>query len=374
MIVVDLRPGDSAARRNLRRQLIVELRGIQGLTLAQVPELPGGLDGALAGEASDRDVPAVTAALDEARAGFGALGCARTVAAADRAIDLLAARQAPALDDGAAKGRSWALNLLCADQAGERGRAQAAADHLRVLGVVVASDAGLTDATWARFPEMDAQTDRDVVALTVESEAGVAVWVDHVRVGVAPVTLYVAAGEHVVAAGASTRRGAVRVRADRAAVTATVPLADQTGEHSAIAGVVAAWRAGAVPASATELGALMDRVGVRVALVLAGTDTVQVWAKGPGERAARKLDDGSRVDLMAIAAMVSDRVASWDGRAPDPDRPLLYETHGEREGRRNDPVRWWVYASIVGAVLVGSGILYLQDTADDHQKITITFP
>jgi hypothetical protein len=77
---------------------------------------------------------------------------------------------------------------------------------------------------------------------------------------------------------------------------------------------------------------------------------------------------------MAIAAMINDRVVAWDGRAPDPDVPLLYETTGERTGRRNDPARWWVYASIVGAVLVGSGILYLQDTADDHQTITISFP
>lgn len=159
----------------------------------------------------------------------------------------------------------------------------------------------------------------------------------------------------------------------RKAVTAKLDLVDQAGTHSAIAGVVAAWRDGAAAASAEQLGAVMDTLDVRFALVLAGTDTIQVWAKGPGDRVARKLDDGVDDDVMGIAAMISDRVAAWDGRAPDPDLPLLYETDRERTGRRADPVRWWVYASIVGAVLVGSGILYLQDTADDHQTITISF-
>ncbi len=373
VIVVDLRPGDGAARQRLRAALIGELRGVQGLSIAQAPGEAGGLDGALAGEAADRDVPALTAALDEARAAFGALDCARTTAAADRAVDLLAARQASGLDDGAALRSAWALLLLCADQAGDRARAQTAADRLRGLGVTDAADAGLSDATWSRFPEIDAQTDRDVVAVTIEAEPGAAVWVDHAPVGAAPLTVYVAAGEHLVAAGAGSRRAAARVRADRKAVTAKLDLVDQAGTHSAIAGVVAAWRDGAAAASAEQLGAVMDTVDVRFALVLAGTDTIQVWAKGPGDRVARKLDDGVDDDVMGIAAMITDRVVAWDGRAPDPDVPLLYETERERAGRRADPVRWWVYASIVGAVLVGSGILYLQDTADDHQTITISF-
>jgi len=368
VIVIDLRPGDPAALRSSRAEVVTAFGGIAGITVRADP----GLDAALAAEASDADAIAVRGALDEAREAFGAVDCARTTAAADRAIDLLAGRQAAGLDDGTALRGAWAYVLLCADRDGDAARAQRAAQRLRTLGVVRAEEAGLTDATWKRFPEIDASTEALVeVAITTEP-AGATVWVDHAKLGSAPATAHLAPGEHVVAAAAGGQRGATRVTVAGKPVSVALSLADQAGPWSNVAGVVAGWRAGAHLPTADALASVMKALRVRFALILAGDkDAVQVWALGPGDANARKVDTGSTADTMGIGAMILDRVAAWDGRAPDPDR-LLRE--GDVPGRaRGTPNRWWVYAAIIGAVAVGTGILYAQDAADDHQHITIRF-
>jgi hypothetical protein len=369
IVVIELRPGDPAALRSSRAELIKELGGIAGIAV----RADAGLDAALAGEASDQDAIDVRAALDEAREAFGALDCARATAAADRAIDLLAGRQAAGLDDGAALRASWAYVLLCADRDGDTARAQRAAQRLRALGVVQATDAGLTDAVWKKYPEIDASTEALVEVPITTEPAGAAVFVDHLRLGTSPATAHLAPGEHLIAAGESARRASVRVQVGSKSTPVTVALVDRTGTWSHIAGLVAGWRAGATKASGESLASLMQALDVRFALVLAGKDTVQVWALGPDDTKARKVDDGSLSETMAIGSMVLDRVAAWDGNAPDPDRPLLREGDAADYKPKGTPQRWWVYAAIVGAVVVGTSVLYFQDAADDHQTITIRF-
>jgi hypothetical protein len=370
VILVDLRPGADEALRASRAALRAELASLGGLVLRDEP----GLDEALAGDAQGGDDAAQRAALEEARAAFGDLDCGRALAAADRAVLLGAARQAAGHADRLALRGAWAYVLLCSDRAGDRGRAQAAADQLRALGLDSGDAAGIPAAVWDRFPEIDASTDRDIVPLTVAEPAGAAVWIDHARVGTAPVTVHVAAGEHVVAVADGTRRGDGRIRAEARPLTVTVDLAEGAGAFAAAAAVVAGWRSGRTQPTAEALGTLMRRLEVRFALLLAGRDTVQVWVLGPGDARPRKLDDASRRDPMAIGAIVVDRAAAWDGRAPDPDRPLLRESPDDRGRRRGTPDRWWVYAAIVGAVAAGTAILYFQDAAEDHQRIEIRFP
>jgi hypothetical protein len=186
--------------------------------------------------------------------------------------------------------------------------------------------------------------------------------------------LYVGPGEHVVAAGEHARRTSARIAVGGEAVAATLTLVDRTGEFSSVAGVVKGWRDGALTPTAEALGTVMERLSVRFALVLTGKKTVQVWARSPKEDQPHKVDDASREDVMGIAALITDRVAAWDGNAPDPDHPLLRETPGEGDRRKGTPQKWWVYAAIVGAVAVGSAVLYFQDSADDHQTITLRFP
>jgi hypothetical protein len=379
VIVIDLRPGDADGLRGSRAELLTELAKISGIAAKS----DGGLDGALAGEASDTDAVAVRDALDEARTGFadldcqkaGDLDCKKAGAAAERAIDLLAGRQAAGLDDGTALRGAWAYVLLCADRDGDRGRARTAADRLRALGVSAGEDAGISESTWARFPEIDASTDRGIVSLSVTTEpAGARVWIDHEEVGVSPVTVYVDAGPHLIAAADGFKRAAMHATAGGKDLAVTLPLVDRTGAYSAVAGVVKGWRDGALTPTAEALGTVMQSLEVRFALLLVGKGTMQVWAMGPRDEKPRRVDDVSREDPMAAAALITDRVAAWDGNAPDPDLELLVESDEER-GRRGKgtPNRWWVYAAIVGAVALGTGILYFQDSADDHQRIEIRF-
>ncbi len=364
--MIDLRPGADLVES--RTAFYDELGNISGLAPVRDAE------GALAGEASDADAPALRAALDAARAAYGNLDCKTAAAQADAAIDLAAARQAAGLDDGTAARSAWAYVLLCADTDGDLRRAQLAAHQLRGLGVTSADDAGISAAVWARYPEIDASTDRDIVALTVETTAGAAVWIDHASVGTAPVTVYVPAGEHLVAAADGPRRAAIRVTIAGKPVSSTLTLIDQTGEYSAVSAVVKGWRDGALTPTAEALGTVMTTMKVRFALILAGKATVQVWGRGPRDDLPRKIDDAPVDDVMAIGSMITDRVSAWDGRAPDPDQPLLVETPEERAARdHGTPNRWWVYAAIIGAVVVGTTVLYLQDSADDHQMIVLSF-
>lgn len=370
VIVIDLRPGDPAALGSSRADFLRDLKKVGGIAVKG----DGALDGALGGAAAGGDDAEITAALDEARAAFGALDCAKARAAADRAIDLLAARQASGVDAAPSLRGAWAYVLLCADQAGDRVAAQTAADRLRVLGATTAEEAGIPDKTWARYPEIDATTDRDIVALAVPEPVGATVFVDHVRAGPAPVTVYVPAGEHVVAGADGARRGATRVTVAGKPVTVTLTLVERAAAHADLAATIAGWRDGAHPPTAEALGAVMRALEVRFALILAGKETVQVWAMARGDRRPRKIDDASRADVMGIGAMILDRAAAWDGNAPDPDVPLLRETDVERARRKGPEDKWWIYAAIIGAVATGTAILYFQDAADDHQRIEIRWP
>nr|MDQ3370509.1 hypothetical protein [Myxococcota bacterium] len=135
---------------------------------------------------------------------------------------------------------------------------------------------------------------------------------------------------------------------------------------------------GRVPAPA-ELGSVMGEVRTRVVLVRHG-DTVEAWgrlgrAETPyrlgGDDGVAKLDDVTR-----LLALVADRVQTWNDRTPDPDRPLLVETPGDRVRRdkADAPTKWWVYAAIIGAAAAAGTVVYLNEGGDERQRIELTFP
>lgn len=373
IIVVDLRPGDPVDLAGSRASLQDELAKLHGITVKRSPDL----DGALSGAAVDQDATRVTAALADARTAFGALDCAKASAAADRAIDDLSARQAAGLDDRQALRAAYAYLVLCADRAGDIDTAVRAASRLRALGVTSGDDVGISAATWSRLPEIDV-TGAEIVAVTVEADRPDAtVWVDHVAAGTAPVTVYLPAGEHVIAAGKGSSRGATRIPVKGLKQTVSLALTDQRGTWSEVAGLIHAWRDKVSPPTNAGLTAVMAAAKVRFAIVLAGSRTAEVWGKAPKDPVAKKLDSGAVDSPLELAAIVTDRVAAWDGRAPDGE--LLTETPEERAalygGDRKQPkAKWYVYASIAGAVLIGGLVIYSNDAATDKQRITITGP
>jgi hypothetical protein len=372
VVIIDLRPGDDGARQASRAELAARLDGITGLRLRMRDE--PGLDVALSGQSGDSDVADASIALAAARAAYGALDCTQARPAAERAIDVLAARQAAGKDDGSALRTAWAYVLLCADHDGDPRAAQVAAARLRGLGVVRGDEAGISAATWDRFPEIDAATDRDIVELTVQAPVGATIWIDHALAGTAPLSVYVAAGQHVVAAAipGGAVRGARRVEAGPRAAPIEVPTADRSNRWAALGAQIGGWRRAGEPPTGAALGAVMGTLGVRFAFVLTGDATARLWARPPGQRSARAIDAASMSEPLPLAGQVADRVAAWDGRAPDPDRPLLRDDgKGKKDG---DHPRWWIYASIVGAVVAGGAVIYAQDTAQDRQRIEVEWP
>lgn len=341
------------------------------------PVIDDGIDDALAGISRDGDEQTIAVELSSAKQAFGDLDCKATITAARQAIGELAARQAAGLAVPELP-RAWAYVLLCADRTGDTGQALIAAARLRALGGTPDVPADVL----AKYPDIDAVADRDTIEVDVTAEvAGAALWVDFQPSGTAPAKLTLTAGEHVIAAASGTRRGFIAGTAVRKQKQVSIPMPDRAGKHAALAARVAGWHG--KPPAAAELASVMAEVHARVALVRHG-DTVEVWGHaGLGEPLRRLGGDQDGVRPLADAdravALVLDRVRTWNERAPDPDQPLLVESADERAHRRGNevvdpPTKWWVYATIGGAILAGALIIYAKDTASDTQRVELHYP
>jgi hypothetical protein len=317
----------------------------------------------------------LAAALATAQRAFGALSCGEVTPAAKRAIGLAAARQAagrpvPELP------RAWTYLLLCADREGQLDAAHAAASQLRALGETGSSL--VPAALWAKYPEIDAVVDRELVGLDIDADvAGAVIWVDFRKVGVAPVHVVLAAGEHVIAAAAGSKRGWAAGTAIAKQKSLRVPLEDAAGPWAEVAQRVAGWH-GQRPA-ASELAWVLGRVHARIALVRSG-DTIEAWAQA-GRSEVPRLISGDKAapigEASRVLGQVVAQVRSWNERAPDPDRPLLVESTEDRRARGDRtarPTRWWVYAAIAGAAALGAGAIYLNDSASDRQRVELHYP
>lgn len=365
--VIDLGPATDggAARKQLAQALIAA-----GLDVA----IGDGIEDALAGQATDKDAVQLASAIAEAQRAFGALDCAAATTASTTAIGIAAARQASGLAVPELP-RAWTYVLLCADRTNDVDAAMHAARALRALG-------GSTEVpadVWAKYPAVDAAIDREMVSLTITSDVpGAEVYVDFVDEGPAPLKIALPAGQHWIAAAQGARRGWASGTAVPKQPVITVPTTDQRGAHSAIADMITAWH-GRVPSPA-ELAAVLAAVKVRVAVIRYG-DTIEAWGRIGASEAPRRLGGedgvGTLADTARIVGLISDRIHTWNDRAPDPDQPLLVETPRERllrSGKAEEPTRWWVYAAIIGAVGAAAVAVYAHDQATDTQHVELHFP
>jgi hypothetical protein len=361
--LIDLGP-DDAARESLDA----------AITVAGLEPVHGdGLEQALAGRDVERDAAQLTAALATAQRAFGALACGEVTPAAQQAIGIAAARQAagrpvPEL------ARAWTYLLLCADRDGRLDAAHAAATQLRALGE--GGTALVPAAVWAKYPEIDAVANRELVELDIDADvAGAAIWIDHRKVGVAPVHVVLAAGEHVIAAAAGRKRGWAAGTAIAKQKSLRVPLVDVAGSWADLAQRVADWH-GQIPAPA-ELAWVLARVHARIALIRHG-DTIEAWGQIGRAEAPRRIGEGAAPigEASRVIALVVDRARSWTEHAPDPDRPLLREAGGEprRADAGERPTKWWVYAAIAGAAAIGATIVIAHETGSDRQRVELHYP
>lgn len=365
--VIDLGPDDAGAAR----AQLAEAVAAAGFELVT----GDGVDGALAGENVDGDRAVLAAALASAETAYAALDCKATLGAAATGIGPGAARHAAGLRVPELE-QLMGLELVCADQLGDRDRAHRTASRLRALG---ATPTVVPAALWATYPDVDTLVDRDLIPVTIGADvAGAEVFVDFRRVGTVPVATTLAAGEHVVAVAKDNRRGYALGTAVKSQPQIVVPTQDGVGTWSAVSQRVVLW-SGTRPSPA-ELGWVLSQVNARVALVRSG-GVVQVWGRGGLAEAPRQLGnedgEGKLDEAGRLLELARERVTAWNDRAPDPDRELLVEPRGPGDAPAKDveePTRWWVYAAVLGAVAIGAGLIYYESAGTDIQRIEVHSP
>lgn len=360
--VIDLGPADPQLRGAIAGKLA--LAGFE-------PVAGDGLEDALAGDASDTDAVLLAAAMAEAQRAFGALDCGATVTAAAQAIGYAAARQAAGLAVPELP-RAAAYIVLCADRAGDVDAAMKAVAKYRAAGGGIDVPADVL----AKYPELDSVLDRELVPLEITSDVpGAEVWIDFRRAGKAPLTITLPSGDHVIAVAAGSRRGWAAGTAIKTQTQVAVPTQDRAGKWAEVAGKVASWN-GRRP-SPQELGWVMAKVRARV-VVLRHGDTVEVFGRlGLAEPPHLLGDEGTIpvAEIQRAIALIDDRVHAWNDRAPDPDRPLLLDDGRARDGKPKDtPTKWWVYATVAGAVVAGAAIIYATESGSDRQRVELHLP
>jgi hypothetical protein len=361
--VIDLGPPDEPAHRAVLQA---------ALDAGLDPLIADGLDDALSGVAVDKDGIALAAAMQDAEHTFGRLDCKGATRAAKLAIGLAAQRQAAGLPVPELT-HAWAYLLLCADKNGDTNAATLAATRLRTLGGSTDIDATLM----ARYPDVDALSNREVIDLDVTPEVpNATIYVDFQPAS--GTHLVLTAGEHVIAAAAGTRRGYIAGPAVPSQKQVAIPMPDQAGPNGALAARVASWK-GKLPA-APELAAVLQQVHARVALIR-HDDVVEAWGHGALAEPVRRLggDDGKRSigDVDKLANLVADRVTAWNEHAPDPDQPLLVEDvhlRAEKKAKAEQGTQWWVYATIGAAVLAGGIVIYAHEHETDTQRVELHYP
>jgi hypothetical protein len=292
----------------------------------------------------------------------------------------LARAQAAGAEAGAPLRQAYVYELLCADQAGEAGAAQTAAARLRRLRAPDPPD-GVSDQVWARYPAIDATGGVAQAPLLVTSTPdGAVVWIDHAPAGRTPLTAYVDEGVHLVAAaaGGATRAASVDVKGAAGAQAAHVAFTlvqPPQARWADVAARVRAWRSGASHVTAAALGKLLLRAGVRFAVVIGDRGQLEVWERS--KKGTTAVDLGAAHGVLEIGALVDEAEKRGAGPGIDPDQPLLVENPAGPGGKKKEsgPSRqeWWVYASVVGAIVIAAGAVAANDLADDHQKIQIRF-
>jgi PEGA domain len=373
--VIDLGPGPGAAPQGNSGSTDA-VRALQAAIVAAglEPVIGDGVEDALAGRDVDRDTLQLAAAIAAAQRAFGELACGDVATAARQTIGLAAARQA-AGQDAPELLRAWTYLLLCADRENQIDAALTAASQLRALG----GSPDVPANVWAKYPEIDAIANRELVELDVETDPpGAAVWIDFQKVGVSPVHVTLPAGDHVIAAAAGTRRGWAAGTAVRTQKAVQVPLTDAAGPWSEVAKRIASWN-GKLPVP-DDLAWVLARVHARIAIVRHG-DTIEAWGQIGRSEPPHLIggDDGAAPvgEAARVLGLVTDRVHTWNDHAPDPDQPLLVDpsaTRGGRKDEENKPTKWWVYAAIAGAAAIGTTIILVHDSASDRQRVELHYP
>ena len=337
------------------------------------------------------DVPApaidpaiVTLALAAQR--FGELDCTAASAAAVQAIEVLSTRLAvTGVSDDVRAGlrRAWTYRLLCGERASDPAAMQRAASALRNLGVVNGTEVGIAAATWARVPVVDASTDREIVELAVEVvddgssgklPPGSTLWIDHAQLAAtADGRWFVPAGVHGVAVrvGGEGATGGSRIDIEiddkhRSVLISVDDLAPAAASVAAQA-MRAAIRAAANPDASTNVrrAALllaMDAVGATRAVLLRSASAVEIWRR----------DESGGLTKTATTPMTATLIADALVAIDAPEAPTVVAV--SPGGAPQPKTRWWVYATLAGAIAISTTVLLVAGSGEDTQRIEVRGP
>lgn len=364
-VVVDLSRKPDAARRDAAWKAIAEAPALER---AGDSDLADALAGELRPGSEKRGREAAASAATLAAKGQ----CKDARAAARAAVLELAAAQALGAEVIADVSKARAAQLICALADGDRPEAYSRAMSLRALGQQAPPD-GVSAADWAQFPELDAEANVPLAELVIDSKVpGATVWLDFVEVGPARATVHVARGAHVIAAadGSAVAASAIELSGwSQAEILAPA----RSGRWAAVDALIDQIRAGERRATAETIYEIMKITGAGYLVLLLDGGISESWARSGTEAQmlGRRRDDGQSVAMASKAARPA--------RSPDPDRELLRETELERRVREagqadRQKTKWWVYAAVIGAAVVGAGIIIVGDSGDDRQRFEIALP
>jgi len=378
-VIIDLRSGDDAQLSKSRDALRLELGKVQGIRMLGGPSMDAALRGVKDNPLTRRGKSQLAAAA----LAYGRLDCKAASRSARLATINYAALQASKINVRDQLRRAYVYMLLCAHNGKDAPGAATAVARLRALGFTSAPD-GVSSDIWTTYPAPTSSSvpvpvpgavpmppPKTTGELEVSKPAGANVWVDHVQRGHAPVTVKLPIGEHIVAVANSLGGAAqlTKVKTVRTSIVMTIQTTDP--RWSPVTNTIAGWKTAGRIVSTKRLAELLRQLKVRFALVMFDS-SVTVWGVQKYRKAARKLGAAVASKPVALASIVTDHASAWDGRSPDPSLPLLTESNTKKLTKK--PHKWWVYASIIGAVAVGAAVIIAQDSADDNQRIRLTFP
>lgn len=363
--ILDARTGEAGALATSRAALAAAVAADPALTPVTEPAQLGddqAIDGAMADQA-----------LAETRERFGALDCAGVREPGQRAVQLLAGREAAGEHERERLRTAWTYLLLCADRDGARVPAQGFADRLRALGGAPAVPAEV----WERYPALDAGSELALSTWDLRGQDGsldgAEVWLDHRRVGKAPMTLLVSGGGHVLGLARGTERaGLVFLDAGGGSITLSIGLRDFASPYAATAATVRRWQAGA-PVRAADVAAAVAPLDARIAIVLEGDSRATVWAVRAGGETAQ-LADGDATRPAELTAAIDAGLAGGGEPALLTDADVVDDALARANRGSKRPTPWWVYAAIGGAAAAGAAAIWALDAGEDRQRIVLTFP
>ena len=111
--------------------------------------------------------------------------------------------------------------------------------------------------------------------------------------------------------------------------------------------------------------AAMTATGAPQAVLLRSATSAEIW---------RRAADGVGLAKQATVPIAASRIVAALAATPTEPAPLLDDKSAPALGRKNSTTRWWVYASLAGAIAISTTVLLVAGGGGDVQRIEVRGP